>query len=70
MFKRGGNKRRELGLGSLTTVALADAREKARALRNTIAEGQIGVDSLAQPILPKSGAVALSCTNNRQAPSA
>ena len=42
MFKRGGNKRRELGLGSLTTVALADAREKARALRNTIAEGQIG----------------------------
>lgn len=39
MFKQGGNKRRELGLGSLSIVSLADAREKARTLRNTIAEG-------------------------------
>lgn len=50
MFKRGGNKRRKLGLGSLTTVSLADAREKAWALRNTIAEG---IDSFA----PKGGDV-------------
>ena len=39
MFKQDGNPRRELGLGSLTTVSLADAREKARVLRNTIADG-------------------------------
>ena len=39
MYKHGGNKRRELGLGSLTTVSLAEAREKSRALRNSIAAG-------------------------------
>ena len=47
MFKLGGNPRREMGLGSLTTVSLADAREKARVLRNTIADG---ID----PLRPKS----------------
>lgn len=52
MFKQGGNKRRELGLGSLTTVSLADAREKARALRNTIAAGL-------DPVAPKGGDVTL-----------
>ena len=48
MFKRDGNARREMGLGSLTTVSLAEAREKARVLRNTIADG---ID----PLRPKDG---------------
>jgi integrase len=39
MFKLDGNKRREMGLGSLATVSLADAREKARGLRSTISDG-------------------------------
>jgi hypothetical protein len=52
MFKLDGNKRREMGLGSLTTVSLADAREKARGLRSTIANG---ID----PLQPQGGTTEL-----------
>jgi integrase len=52
MFKMSGNKRREMGLGSLSTVSLADARERARGLRSTIADG---ID----PLQPQGGATEL-----------
>lgn len=40
MYSLHGGKRREKGLGSLASVGLADAREKAAALRSLIADGK------------------------------
>lgn len=40
MYSLRGGKRREKGLGSLASVGLADAREKAAALRSLIADGK------------------------------